>query len=167
MFLISSTESWENHEWNAPLNPWESLWACEAQGKNRKECKEKTKKKNKAVIARYSSFISEICNYQSGREALLLLFMFSSFLSECVCVCFLSRLKTSLSLSHTQTHTLDKQTRLSLCWASVNCHRDHFGTKKTTVALKNLTTMTDSSHIVSHNNQNPLFISPTFNNNLL
>lgn len=44
--------------------------------KNKKECKGKTKKKNKAVITRFSSIIGKICNYQSGRAALLLVSSF-------------------------------------------------------------------------------------------
>lgn len=150
-------------EWNAPLSPWESLWECGAHGKNVEECKWKTKKKKKkAVIAHYSSFISEICNYQSGRAAILLLFMFSSFLCECVCVCFLSRLKISL----THTHTYCKFINRNL-WSSAELQCIVFcGTYKTTAASRNLTTMTTSicpspTTIKIH------FLFLTFNNNLL
>lgn len=81
------------------------MWTCEARGKIRRNVKKKQRRRVRLSSARYSSFISEICNYQSGRAAiLLLLFIFSFFLCECVCVCFLSRLKISLSHTHTNRY---------------------------------------------------------------
>ena len=160
MFCISCSESWTvlrvmstSYAWNAPLSPWESLWACEAHGKIRRNVKKKQRRGRirlssptihsssvKYVIISPEEQHSSSCLYSALSSVNVWVFVFSA-----------ASKSRSLFHSHANTHThTHTNTRTHTHRQFIN--RDLWSSA---VASRNLTTTAF------------FILPPTFNNNLM
>lgn len=147
MFCISCSESWTvlrvtstSYAWYAHLSPWESLWACEAHGKIRKNVNKKQRRRRRlsSPMIHSSSVKYVIISPEEQHSSSCL---YSALSSVNVCVFVFSAALKSRSLFYTHTHTHTQFINRDL-WSSA-------------VASRNLTTTA-------------FFILPsTFNNNLM